>query len=107
MDTVGKVQQFFVNNKCTISFEQVTSGVSRGGALGAEAPRTRGPEKKKEEEKKKGKKERNGEREGKKESKPVIMKNIWAPYPRLMDFKYPAMGPYVGRPNNFRFVCGG
>ena len=35
------------------------------------------------------------------------MKNIWAPYPRLMDFKYPAMGPYVGRPNNFRFVWGG
>ena len=23
-----------------------------------------------------------------------------------MDFKYPAMGPYVGRPNNFRFVWG-
>ena len=50
------------------------SGVSRGGALGAEAPRTRGPEKKEEEKKKE--KERKGEREGKKESKPVIMKNI-------------------------------
>ena len=56
------------------------SGVSRGGALGAEAPRTRGPEKKMKRRKKKkereGKKERKGEREGKKESKPVIMKNI-------------------------------
>ena len=55
------------------------SGVSRGGALGAEAPRTRGPEKKRRGEKKKereGKKERKGEREGKKESKPVIRKNI-------------------------------
>ena len=43
------------------------SGVSRGGALGAEAPRTRGPRKKKKRRKKR-KKEREGEREGKKGS---------------------------------------
>ena len=35
----------------------------------------------------------------------MIMKNIRASYPFLMDFKYPAMGPYVGRPKNFRCVC--
>ena len=43
------------------------SGVSRGGALGAEAPRTRGPEKKKKEEKKE--KERRKEKEKEKERK--------------------------------------
>ena len=48
----------------------VISGVSRGGALGAEAPRTCGPEKKKEEEKKKKKeKERRKEKEKEKERK--------------------------------------
>ena len=76
-------RQYPVPLPCTSRW--ISSGVSRGGALGAEAPRTHGPEKKKEEEKKKereGKKERKGEREGKKESKPVIMKNIWAPNPR-------------------------
>ena len=44
--------------------------MSRGGALGAEAPRTRGPRKKKEEEKKKKKeKERKKEKEKEKERK--------------------------------------
>ena len=42
----------------------------QGGALGAEAPRTRGPQKKKEEKKKReGKKDRTEEREGNKESR--------------------------------------
>ena len=52
------------------SLSTVYIGVSRGGVLGAEAPRTRGPEKKKKRRKKerKGKKKRKGEREGKKES---------------------------------------
>ena len=55
----------------------VISGVSRGGALGAEAPRTRGPRKKEEEKKERGgKKERKGEREGRKERKPMITKYI-------------------------------
>ena len=57
----------------------ISSGVSRGGALGAEAPRTRGPRKKKEEEKKKKEKERKKEKEKEKERKPMITKNIWAP----------------------------
>ena len=51
------------------------SGVSRGGALGAEAPRTRGHQKKKEEEKKKERKGKK-EKEKEKERKPMITKNI-------------------------------
>ena len=55
-----------------ILINSTISGVSRGGALGAEAPRTREPRKKKEEEKKKEKerkKERKEEREGNKKSR--------------------------------------
>ena len=52
------------------------SGVSRGGALGAEAPRTRGPRKKKKRRKKKKEKERKKEKEKEKERKPKITKNI-------------------------------
>ena len=44
----------------------------RGGALGSEAPRTRGPEKRKKEKKRKRRKEKEKE----KERKPMIMKNI-------------------------------
>ena len=51
---------FLSAKKCV----KLCSGVSRGGALGAEAPRTRGPEKKKKEKEKKGKeKEKEKERQ--------------------------------------------
>ena len=84
-----------------------------GIALGAEfhpafaryplKKKRRGEDKKK----KSPEKERKGEREGKKESKPVINEKYSSSLPSLRWMsKYPAMGPYVGRPNNFRFVSG-
>ena len=54
----------------------VIIGVSRGGALGAEAPRTCGPEKKRRGEKKKEKERRKEKEKEKERKKAKIMKNI-------------------------------
>ena len=73
------------------------SGVSRGGALGAEAPRTRGPRKKKEEEKEKRKKwkERKKEKEKEKERKEANdnEKYLSPSLPPLNGFKVSRHGP--------------
>ena len=61
---------YFFHEEETEYFEfMLNSGVSRGGALGAEAPRTRGPEKKEEEtNERERRKEKGKEKERKKES---------------------------------------
>ena len=71
------------------------SGVSRGGALGAEAPRTGGPRKKKEEEKKKKEKERKKEKEKEKERKEANdnKKYLSPSLPPLNGFKVSRNGP--------------
>ena len=63
--------------------------MSRGGALGAEAPRTRGPGKKKK--RKKKKKERKGEREGKEANDNE--KYLSPSLPPLNGFKVSRHGP--------------
>ena len=81
------------------------SGVSRGGALGAETPRTRGPEKKRRGEKKKereGKKERKGEREGKKERKQASDNEKYlSQLPSLNGFQISRHGPIRRTPQQF------
>ena len=73
--------------------------MSRGGALGAEAPRTRGPRKKKKRRKKK--KERKKEKEKEKERKEANdNEKHLIPTPAKW-IKYPAMGPYVGRAKRY------
>ena len=67
-----------------ISLKEKRPVACPGGVLWVlKHPARADPKKKKKRRKKeKGKKKRKGEREGKKESKPVIMKNIRAPYLR-------------------------
>ena len=90
-------------------------GVSRGGALGAEAPPTRGPKKKKKRRKKKEKerrkekekeKERKGEREGKKERKKERKKandneKYLSPVLPLNRFQISRHGPIRRTPQQF------
>ena len=78
------------------------SGVSRGGALGAEAPRTRGPEKKKEEEKKEKEREGKKRRKRRKERKQASDNEKYlSPLPSLNGFQISRHGPIRRMPQQF------
>ena len=74
-----------------------------GGALGAEAPRTRGPEKKKEEEKKrKRRKEGKKRRKRRKERKQASDNEKYlSPLPSLNGFQISRHGPIRQTPQQF------
>ena len=86
--------EFYINSMEEWEFRRAFSGVSRGGALGAEAPRTRGPRKKKRRKKKK-EKERKKEKEKEKERKEVNdnEKYLSPSLPPLNGFKVSLHGP--------------